>query len=129
MKPINCFIVYDDPVQAEVTIENLLQSELVNAVYLLSKEENIQMNEKCYPILIDSLYGSNTVKKIAEKSEAPYSLVYLKNTPLFLGQFSLERLVQIAKDTKAGMVIRLLPSVGRHSQQITVNRLSTWKCT
>lgn len=104
MKPINCFIVYDDAVQAEITIENLLQSELVNAVYLLSKRENIQVNEKCFPILIDSLYSSNTIRKIAEKSDTPYSLVYLKNTPLHLGQFALERFFQIAQDTKAGMV-------------------------
>jgi hypothetical protein len=104
MKPINCFIVYDDAVQAEITIENLLQSELVNAVYLLSKRENIQVNEKCFPILIDSLYASNTIKKIAEKSDTPYSLVYLKNTPLHLGQFALERFFQIAQETKAGMV-------------------------
>lgn len=104
MKPINCFIAFNDVVQAEKTARNLLQSELVNAVYLLSNNQDKSVLEGCELIEIDALYSSETIKKIAEKSSAQYSLIYTKDTALELGQYALERFYHIANDTNAGMV-------------------------
>lgn len=104
MKQINCFIVYNDVAQAEKTAQNLLQSELVNKVYLLTKAENKSTVTGCERIEIDSLQSSNTVNKIAEKSDADFSLIYTKDTTLELGQYALERFYHIATGTQAGMV-------------------------
>jgi hypothetical protein len=104
MKQINCFIAYNDVAQAEQTAQNLLQSELVNKVYLLTKAENKSTVAGCERIEIDTLQSSNTVKKIAEKSDTDFSLIYTKDTTLELGQYALERFFHIADGTKAGMV-------------------------
>jgi len=104
MKQINCFIAYNDVHQAEKTAQNLLQSELVNAVYLLATSGNSSSIAGCERIEIDTLESSSTIQKIAEKSDTPYSLIYTKDTTLELGQYALERFFHIADGTKAGLV-------------------------
>ena len=104
MKPINCFIAYNDVVQAEKTALNLLQSDLVNTVYLLSTVVGSSSIDGCEYIEIDSLQSSATIKKISEKSTTPFSLIYTKDTELELGQYALERFYHIARDTQAGLV-------------------------
>ena len=104
MKPINCFIAYNDVVQAEKTATHLLQSDLVNAVYLLSANQKVEVLDGCEFIEIDALNSSDTMKKIADKSDAQFSLIYIKDTVLELGQYALERFYHIAKAANAGLV-------------------------
>lgn len=104
MKLINCFIAYNDVIQAEKTAKNLLKSELVKSVFLLATTRIERLVEGCKFIEIDSIHSSNTVRKIAEKSDTPYTLIYTKDTTLELGQYALERFFHIADGTKAGMV-------------------------
>jgi hypothetical protein len=104
MKQINCFIAFNTVEQASQTVHNLRQSELVKTVYLLVKPENKIKIQGCEPIVIDSLQSSDTLHKIAEKSNTQYSLIYCKDTMLELGQYALERFFYIADVTKAGMV-------------------------
>jgi len=104
MKPINCFIAYNDVVQAEKTARNLLQSQLVKAVYLLSNKQNNTLLDGCELIEINTLNSSDTIKTIAEKSDSQYTLIYTKDTALELGQYALERFFHIANDTNAGLV-------------------------
>ncbi|HOK36648.1 MAG TPA: glycosyltransferase family A protein [Paludibacteraceae bacterium] len=104
MKIIDCFIFYEEIEGIKKTIQNLLESELVNNIYLLTKSSLNPNVEKCDNIPISSLMSTDTVKKIADKSQALYTMIYLKNTTLELGQFSLERFYQIANDTQAGLI-------------------------
>lgn len=101
---INCFIAFNDVAQAEKTAKNLLQSALVNKVYLLAKPDNTSTLAGCQCIEIDTLNSSATINKIAEKSDTPFTLIYTKDTTLELGQYALERMYHIANDTNAGMV-------------------------
>ncbi len=101
---INCFIPFQELAQAGETIDTLKQSPLVNKIYLLSShagESEINGNEV---INIDNLNSSGTLQKIAEKADVDYALIYTKYTTLQLGQYALERFLQIASDTQAGMV-------------------------
>jgi Glycosyl transferase family 2 len=104
MKPINCFIAYNNVAQAEKTALNLLQSDLVNTVYLLTKAAGSSSIAGCEHIEIDSLQSSATIKRISEKSTTAFSLIYTKDTELELGQYALERFYHIARDTQAGLV-------------------------
>lgn len=104
MRLINCFIAYNDVAQAEKTARNLLKSELVKSVFLLATTGMNIVVKGCELLEIDSIYSSDTVKKIAEKSDTPYTLIYTKDTTLELGQYALERFFHIADGTKAGMV-------------------------
>ena len=104
MKLINCFIAYNDVAQAEKTAQNLLKSTLVKSVFLLATSGNKLLVEGCECIEIDSLNSTRTIRKISEKSDTPYSLIYTKDTTLELGQYALERFYHIAEGTKAGLV-------------------------
>jgi glycosyltransferase involved in cell wall biosynthesis len=104
MKQINCFISFSDVTQATTTAQHLLQSNLVKAVYLLAKPDNKSTVEGCSRIEIDSLHSSDTVRKIAEKSDTRFTLIYTKDTTLELGLYALERFFHIADGTKAGLI-------------------------
>jgi len=104
MKIINCFIAYNSSENSETTISSLLASPLVNKVFLLSKEKEVTNANGCEFIQIDSLQSTATIRKIAEKADAKYSLIYTKNTTLEMGQYALERFAKIATDTEAGLV-------------------------
>lgn len=104
MKKINAFILFSDPEQAKKTVDELRESDSISKIFLLTPENNKEKLKGCVTIPIDTLHSSATVKKIAQKSNADYTLIYQKPTVLKPGYFALERMVHIADDTQAGMV-------------------------
>ena len=72
-------------------------------------EKNIQelKNNACVEtvhVLQDTPYCSSTLRQIAETAHTSYTLLCTKATQLSLGLFALERMIQIAEDTEAGLV-------------------------
>lgn len=104
MKSINCFLAYQDAEQAQATVTNLRVSDLVKNIYVLTTESGSSSIKGCEIIEVDSIQSSETVRKIAEKSDAEFTLIYTKYTTLELGQYALERFCGIARATGAGMV-------------------------
>lgn len=100
---IDCFIPYQGAEQAKQTIKSLRETNTVNKIFLLAVEDIIPL-EGCELICIDSLISTATMRKIAEKSIAEYTLIYTKYTFLELGLFALERMLNIASDSNAGMI-------------------------
>ena len=88
MKKITCFVPYIDESQAGKTLSALRDSQLVDKVVCLD----------------EPVFKSETIRRIAAESTADYALVYTKSTTLELGYMALERLLQIAQDTNAGLV-------------------------
>ena len=88
MKKITCFVPYIDESQASKTLSALRNSQLVDKVVCLD----------------EPVFKSETIRRIAAESKADYALVYTKTTTLELGYMALERLLQIAQDTEAGLV-------------------------
>lgn len=86
------------------TINYFAESSLVKHIYLLSKEESGFKNEKCTDILVDNPFSSKTVAKLNEKTETDYALLITQDTLIQPGQFSLERFINVANDTGAGIV-------------------------
>ncbi|PKP05519.1 MAG: glycosyl transferase [Bacteroidetes bacterium HGW-Bacteroidetes-5] len=103
-KCVNCFIPYQDKAQVEQTVKGLKESMLVNKIYLLSTQTSAQEIEGCEIVHIESLKCTPAIKKIAERSDSQYSLIYTKESTLVLGLFALERMVKLASDTSAAMV-------------------------
>ena len=58
----------------------------------------------CEPFTIDSLNSSDTIKKIAQKADTPFTLLYTKASPFELGYMALERIADFLQDRKTGMV-------------------------
>lgn len=88
MKQIDCFLPYIDESQYK---KQQKAFEEVSAFVTLHA-------------LKDSLYQTTTIQQIAEETKGEYCLLITKSTPLKLHYLALERLQQIAEDTKAGLV-------------------------
>ena len=88
MKMIDCILPFAGRDQVASTLEVLRNEPLVREVIGAS-----------HPLASTVFW-----KSVAASLTAPYTLVYTKFTPLRLGQFSLERMLAVAKDTGAVMV-------------------------
>lgn len=101
---INCFIPFLNPAQAEETITSLKASKLVNKIYLLADSNSQSTVDGCESIHIDFLNSTATIRQISAKCDTPYTLIYTKYDSLLPGMFAIDRMVQIANDSSAGMV-------------------------
>jgi hypothetical protein len=101
---INCFIPFQEAGQVHATAASLRESPLVNKIFLLNDNASQDNVDGCEIINIDSLRSTSTIKKIAEKADADYTLIYTKLADLRMGMFALDRMLQIAKDSAAGLV-------------------------
>ena len=101
---INCFLPYADENQVKATVEGLQASELVTKIFLLATDANLPALPGTEVVAIDGLNSSATMKKIAEKAEGEFILLYTKYNNLVMGYFALDRFVKLAKDSKAGML-------------------------
>ena len=89
MNRIDWFVPYVNDSQVEVTLRNLKAQEEIAKVELVDAA---------------SFKGTAAVRRIAELSTAPFTLIYLKTTELSFGDFALERFLSIAEDSSAAMV-------------------------
>ena len=101
---INCFIPFQSVSQVQETIASLKSQSAVNKIYLLTDNNCNEKIEQCEIINIDSSKSTASIKQIAAKSDADYSLIYTKTDNLRFGLFALDRILQIAQDSDAGMV-------------------------
>jgi hypothetical protein len=107
MKRIDCFIPAISLQQVADTLANLAPLTSVKNIYLLATEgqEKEKMEEAGHRVVaIDSLKSTATLRKIAETASADYVLIYTKYTQLEPNYFAFERFMQLADDTKAGML-------------------------
>ena len=86
---IDCFIPWQSDEQVKGTLENLTADPNVQSVNLLRE---------------DGPGNTLTIKRIAEKATAPYTLLYTKYDTLQLGYHALTRLITIAEDSQALMI-------------------------
>lgn len=101
-KKINCFIPFGHPEDVRQTVKELQVSPLVNSIFLLTTDADADKEDLpgCeYLPIEDSLYSSNTIRSIAQKTHsAEYLLLYTKPTPLKLSLYALERMVQVLEE-------------------------------
>jgi hypothetical protein len=101
---IDCFIPFADMTQAEETIKGLQTSGIVGNIRLLTTGTASEVPEDYEAMPVSSLNAGETIRRIADRSESTYTLLYTKYSALELGLFALQRMVTIAEDTQAGMV-------------------------
>ncbi len=102
---INCFISYSTPGVWEETLEELTSSKLVNRVYLFGPEQAGSQPEGCGFIKTDGRFSTDTIRKIADHSNgAAYTLVITRESKIRFGMLALERFVELASGTGAGML-------------------------
>lgn len=84
--------------------ENFKSSSVVEDIYIIASgnPDNIPPGVKL--IKSESFNNSSTIKLIAGHSNSKYTLVVLSDKSIIPGKFSLERFIQVADSTSAGMV-------------------------
>ena len=100
---ISCFIPYRGKAQAGQTVEGLRKNGEISKIYLLATGD-AETIDGCELVRVDSLTGTAAIRKIADCSDAEYTLIYTKYSTLELGMFALERMLRIAHDSDAGML-------------------------
>ena len=99
---INCFVTYSDKKETQNTINKLKGSGLVNDIFVLFRGEIELENAKTLNCIHP--LSTETMKFIAENCSTPFSLLVMQNQSLGIGQFAIDRLVQVAENTGAAMV-------------------------
>ncbi len=100
----SAFLPFGKKEHTEKTVESLKKSDLVEKIYLLSVAGSDEKIEGCEIIKVGSLYSGETIKLIGEKTTGSYALFLTADTIIDFGQFSVERFVNVAEETGAGMV-------------------------
>jgi len=104
-KLIDCFLPFTDDYYISDIVKELKRTGLINHIILLQAQNSSYSSTDEYEILnIDSLKSSNTLRTIANHTQAPFTLLYLKDQPFRLGLYALDRMLKIAQDTEAGML-------------------------
>lgn len=85
---ITCFLPFIGEAETEQNKNELLQCECVGNIHLL----------------LENPFSSHAVREMAATSTTPFTLLCTKATTLSIGLFALERMIQIAEDSSAGMV-------------------------
>ena len=102
MPQLDCFIAYYNHEETTKLVNSISKNPLVNAVYILHPNEVSIANANW--LETKKLFSTQSIRNIAQKASAKYTLLILQDSPTTLGQFALERLVQVAESTNAAMV-------------------------
>ena len=89
---------------AEENIKELCESPIVNEVFVLTDKDKIQLKENIRCLKIDYLFSSKTIELILKNCQSDYFLFYTQNSDFSLGKNALERFLQIAQQTRAGLL-------------------------
>jgi hypothetical protein len=106
-KKITCFIATGNSDDLMITMRGLKECPDVKQIVIVgAREPEAQLLVPGEVIWLKgaSLQSSETLKKLANLVHTPFTLIYTKPLPLNLGAFALERMLQTAGDTGAGMV-------------------------
>ncbi|MCC5924992.1 MAG: glycosyltransferase family 2 protein [Bacteroidetes bacterium] len=102
-KKITVFLPYHNNDFTLQTIDAFLATGQVEAVYLMSNEPSNVNKPQTNDLVVSTPLGTETFQKIAEITKTEYTAFLTKDTLIDLGQFALERYLQVAADTAAGL--------------------------
>ena len=104
MKKVNCFLPALSVEQILPTVNELRSTKFADdlQIFILSKEK-LEV-EGCSNIISDNINSMETLRSIAENSNADFTLIYTKYTTLSFAQYGLERFYNLAIASGAGLM-------------------------
>ncbi|MHC1739031.1 MAG: glycosyltransferase family 2 protein [Ignavibacteriaceae bacterium] len=103
-KPVSLFLPYNGNIHTSKTVESFLGSGLVEEVILLVNDENLPLVPGTSFLKIEMINSSETIKKVVDRVQTEYFVLLKQDTLIDLGQFALERFLNVARNTGAGLV-------------------------
>lgn len=100
---VDCFLSGTGTKQTRGVTEGLRSEEAVGNVFWVVGSEDDPAGE-CGRLVVGTLCATETLRKIADASAGDYTLIYTGNAVLQMGMFALDRMLQVARDTDAGLV-------------------------
>ncbi|MDR0542916.1 MAG: glycosyltransferase family 2 protein, partial [Dysgonamonadaceae bacterium] len=74
-------------------------------IFVIHKDTpDVVLPESCKSLIAGALQQTSTLKVIAGEIHTDYTLLYVQSLPLQLGAYAIERMLQVAGDTKAGLL-------------------------
>ena len=101
---VTCFLPNHGEKHTENTIDALQSFDKIAEIILLGEQRSGISKEKTRDLQVDALKSSGTIRTISENAQTDYILYLLTDTLIDPGQFCIERMVQVADDTGAGIV-------------------------
>lgn len=93
-KNITCFLYYFSESQLDSIKEQLCGQPCIDQIFLLSeqKDETSTLPSRCTVLSSRSLDHTETLQKICELTQTPYTLLYITSQEFSLGDMALERM-------------------------------------
>lgn len=104
MKSITVVLPYSTEPYFPSTLQQFIDSSLVKKIIIVHSGSAVLEGEKCKGLKVDSLTSGKTLNTILGKLSTDYLLFISQAQSITFNQAALERFVQIANDTKAGML-------------------------
>ncbi len=101
-KKIDFFLTANENRNNQDTINQLAESGLAHNIFILSPTQIVFNHAET--LVCNSPFSTSALKLIAEKSTAEFGILAIQKQPVEMGQFALERMVQVAENTGAALV-------------------------
>ncbi|WP_163716803.1 glycosyltransferase family 2 protein [Mangrovibacterium lignilyticum] len=96
------FVAWCGQKNTQNLIDQLRQSQSVASIFVLAPQA---VQVKATDVIeVEELYSTQCMKAIAERTQSEYALLLLQNSQLGIGQFAIERLLQLAENSDATML-------------------------
>ncbi|HSB07339.1 MAG TPA: glycosyltransferase family 2 protein [Thermodesulfobacteriota bacterium] len=104
MKPLTVVAPYSSGPFFEKTVTSLTKSTLVEWVLIVSQEPVHSKMDRCHILVAGPLPSYETLSLILDEIQTDYLLLLMGARHLSIGSEALERILETAESTKAGMV-------------------------
>ena len=104
-KKVTCLLPYSTGEITNNTVTELRQCSETDDIFVIhTNTPGVVLPEGCNGLIAGALQQTATLKVLADKIQTPYTLSYTQSLPLQLGAYAIERILQVAEDTEAGLV-------------------------
>jgi hypothetical protein len=101
--PFTVFIPYKGNINIRDTANSLRSSKLIEEIYLIA-DESVEV-PKSYPVInAISILSTVTLKAMSEETDSEFIILILKPEEIIFEKFSLNRFLEVAKMTGAGLI-------------------------
>ena len=101
---INCFVAGGDMADVSLTVQELKDSSCTEDVFVLDMGSAVQNGAVRVLSGHPSFLATQTLRAVSDQATTPYILLYIQSLPLRPGPWAIERMLQVAVDTGAGMI-------------------------
>ena len=106
---ITCFLPYGNAEDMAITVNELRNCKQIGNIFILHPPivetgHAPSLHDGCQLLPAGSLQQTQTWKTLVTHIDTPYTLLFTQVSPIRLGAYAIERMLQVVTDTNAGMV-------------------------